>query len=192
MTEHSTMFRGLNGPLTLVKIRSHLVRYRYHGESIPPGDQHAHRPSKDEQPKQTVTRVQRELRPVAWKRGRRAGTESVASVIPPDEVAFAVPAGTVLEPGGVYLDLATPGGVPFVALRGQMAGSRNRYVARGRVPVDRWNILVSGGLGRDPRAPAPDPIRTPSDVAGWEDDGGALGRGNTDDSAANRTERRSP
>ena len=61
----------------------------------------------------------------------------------------AVPAGTVLAPGGVYLDLAVFGGAPFVALRGQMAGSRTRYVA-----VERWHALVSGSNRGVPGADA--------------------------------------
>ena len=71
----------------------------------------------------------------------------------------AVPAGTVLAPGGVYLDLAVFGGAPFVALRGQMAGSRTRYVARRDVAVERWHALVSGshrGVPGPDAEPRPD------------------------------------
>jgi hypothetical protein len=53
-----------------------------------------------------------------------------------------LPIGAKLESGGVYLDIAAPGRGIFRALRGQTAGSRNRYVARRDMPPDRWHCLV--------------------------------------------------
>jgi hypothetical protein len=51
-------------------------------------------------------------------------------------------AGARLEPGGVYLDLARPQRGPFRALAGQIAGSRDRYVAQRDVSCARWWRLV--------------------------------------------------
>jgi hypothetical protein len=50
--------------------------------------------------------------------------------------------GTVLEAGGVYLDLAHPIRGPFRALTGQVAGSGNRYVAQRDVSCDLWCRLI--------------------------------------------------
>jgi hypothetical protein len=50
--------------------------------------------------------------------------------------------GTVLEAGGVYLDLAHPIRGPFRALAGQVAGSGNRYVAQRDVSCDLWCTLI--------------------------------------------------
>lgn len=50
--------------------------------------------------------------------------------------------GTVLEAGGVYLDLANPIRGPFRALAGQVTGSGNRYVAQRDVSCDLWCTLI--------------------------------------------------
>ena len=50
--------------------------------------------------------------------------------------------GTLLEAGGVYLDLAHPVRGPFRALAGQVAGSGNRYVAQRDVSCDLWCMLI--------------------------------------------------
>lgn len=61
--------------------------------------------------------------------------------------------GTELESGGVYIDLASPRGDPFVAVPGQVAGSGNRYVARRDIAVARWNRLVQSAGARGPGQP---------------------------------------
>jgi hypothetical protein len=50
--------------------------------------------------------------------------------------------GTVLEAGGIYLDLSKPARGPFRALPGQVAGSGNRYIAKRDVPCEIWFRLV--------------------------------------------------
>ncbi len=85
-------------------------------------------------------------RPLA---GRRIGTDSTPSpVSAADALASHQPdlpllvSGTVLEAGGVYLDLAHPSRGPFRALAGQVAGSGNRYVAQRDVSCDLWCRLI--------------------------------------------------
>jgi hypothetical protein len=54
-----------------------------------------------------------------------------------------------LEPKGVYVDLAVRGGLPFVAIAGQVSGSGNRYVARRDLAVETWNCLVEDANSDD-------------------------------------------
>jgi hypothetical protein len=53
-----------------------------------------------------------------------------------------VPTGGELTFGSVYLDLHQPCRGPFVALRGQTAGSRNRYLAQEDVPPAVWHAII--------------------------------------------------
>jgi hypothetical protein len=55
---------------------------------------------------------------------------------------FALPAGAHLVPGTVYLNLARPDRGPFRALRGQIAGSRDRYVSRASMSTPEWHALI--------------------------------------------------
>jgi hypothetical protein len=172
MTDPTLRFRGLRDGLTVIRIRSHLLHFRYRGESTVP-DLVPLRPSA---PDGRVPRAATKEKPapapiVRGREHRSAAAGTVSSMRYPS-----TPAGTVLESGGVYIDLAAPGGVPFVALAGQMAGSRNRFVARRDVAVDHWNVLVSGGLGRDP-GPVDSPLGDGAALGGWEGEGGALRQG---------------
>lgn len=65
------------------------------------------------------------------------------------ELPIGLHVGAALEPKGVYVDLAVRGGVPFVAISGQIAGSGNRYVARRDLTVDHWNRLVEDANPHD-------------------------------------------
>jgi hypothetical protein len=58
-----------------------------------------------------------------------------------NQVRF-VPAGEVLTAQRVYIDLLQPCKGPFRALRGQTAGSRNRYLAQDEVPAAVWHALI--------------------------------------------------
>lgn len=58
------------------------------------------------------------------------------------------PAGLPLEDGAVYLDLANPERGPFRALHGQLAGSKNRYLAQADTPPERWDELVRACAAR--------------------------------------------
>jgi len=53
-----------------------------------------------------------------------------------------LPAGAVLEPGGIYLDLRNPANGPFRSLEGQVAGDGNAYVGKGELLTDFWDQLV--------------------------------------------------
>lgn len=62
-----------------------------------------------------------------------------------DEPSFTpptVPAGTPLEDGAVYLDLANPELGPFRALHGQVAGTKNRYLAQTGTSPDCWDQVI--------------------------------------------------
>lgn len=69
---------------------------------------------------------------------RRATDQSSDSTFALSELNL----GSPLEPGGVYLDLARITRGPFVAVPGQVAGSRNRYVARRDVSCASWRHLI--------------------------------------------------
>ena len=58
-----------------------------------------------------------------------------------DQVRF-VPVGEVLTVHGVYIDLLQPCKGPFRALRGQTAGSGNRYLAHDEVPAAVWHAII--------------------------------------------------
>ena len=69
--------------------------------------------------------------------------------------------GDLLEPGGVYLDLARPERGPFVAIAGQIAGSGNRYVARRDLSCPRWWRLVQSAAHFPYAVDAPRPLVHP-------------------------------
>jgi hypothetical protein len=172
MTDPSLRFRGLRDGLTVIRIRSHLLHYRYRDGSTAPVLVPLRSSVPDGHVPLATTKEKSVSVPIVWGREyRSAAAGAVSSMRYPS-----TPAGTVLESGGVYIDLAAPGGVPFVALAGQIAGSRNRYVARRDVAVDHWNVLVSGGLGRDP-GKVDSPLGEGAALGGWEDEGGALRQG---------------
>lgn len=172
MVDPSLRFRGLRDGLTVIKIRSHLLHYRYRGELTAPDLVQSRISVTVDHVLAATAGVKSVSVPIVWSRDHRPAAAGIAS-----RTRFpSTPAGTVLESGGVYIDLATPGGVPFVAQAGQIAGSRNRYVARREVAVDYWNVLVSGGLGRDPGT-VDSPFREGAALGSWEDEGGALRQG---------------
>lgn len=62
-------------------------------------------------------------------------------------------AGTRLEQGSVYVDLANLDAGPFRAIGGQEAGVDHRFVAKRDTDHELWNRLV--GQGRDPEVERP-------------------------------------
>jgi hypothetical protein len=85
---------------------------------------------------------------VRWQAVTSAPIRSASPVSAADAFADHHPelpllkSGTVLEAGGVYLDLAHPIRGPFRALAGQVAGTGNRYVAQRDVSCDLWCTLI--------------------------------------------------
>ena len=77
--------------------------------------------------------------------------------------------GELLEPGGVYIDLARPERGPFVALDGQVSGSGNRYVAKRDVSCPRWWRLVRSAALGPFAVDEPRPLTRPAtpDTAIW-------------------------
>jgi hypothetical protein len=146
MTDPSPPFGDLRDRLTLVKLRVHLLRFRYRGTASPPGRARISR-GETEDP---IPEGETSIPSGPTRSSRDGGSHTLGVNLAPRAGYPAVPSGTALEPGGVYIDLATSGGVPFVALRGQVAGSRNHYVSRHDVALDRWHGLVTGSHRRDP------------------------------------------
>lgn len=140
MTYESFLSFAFRNRLTLAKLRVHLVRFRYRGVVSTP----------DLVPSERPGTGPRDSRPNDGSDGDVVREAAIVSSGPTRALPLSlaadrmIPAGTTLDPGGVYIDLAVPDSAPFVALRGQVAGSRNRFVARRDVAADRWHEFVTG------------------------------------------------
>lgn len=85
-------------------------------------------------PDQLLAELVDEDQPTSWK-------AYVRELEATGQVRF-LPAGEVLTARKVYIDLHQPCKGPIRALDGQMAGSRNRFVAQEDVPAHVWSAIV--------------------------------------------------